>query len=95
MKAVYVGGECEFCRDFPDNDPSEPELVAGRAYEIVHQEKMTSPNKGIHGVGYRVAGVSLPAHWYHCSCSFREIDGDPDAWRETFQKGKLRDPVPA
>ena len=92
MKAVYVGGTCEFCEYIYENYDScfrdESCLVKGRVYTIIDRFFV---NEGtVQGYGVRVAEYTLPPGWGHCSCGFREIDGDDAEWRGMLKKDKSK-----
>jgi hypothetical protein len=100
MKVVYVGGTCPFCEGFINNPEylhisDESPLTQGRHYTVVQQFEVTMPWAS--GVGYRLAEYELPDGWGHCSCGFREIDGDKEAFHKMMRENrpKTRELEPA
>jgi hypothetical protein len=93
VKLVFVGGTCHFCEYIRDNYPQAwvPEmddnfLVRGRTYTLETKFKVTLD--GIVGYGIRLRELTLPANHGHCSCMFREIEGDDDAWRRIMEENR-------
>lgn len=99
MKVVFVGGApCEFCgsiqNDFPDQFDTTPEsdLVEGRVYTVIKQWHLCLEN-GIKGTGYRLAEYQLEENWGHCSCQFRDVEGDAGEWRKLLREHKHKPKV--
>lgn len=90
MKVIYVGGTCDFCEYLVANYPpfvlDETVLVKGRHYTVVERWPYTFGP--VSGFGVRVAEYPLPENWGHCSCGFREIDGDAAAWNRIMKKNR-------
>jgi hypothetical protein len=96
MKVIYVGGSCDFCEGFRERYPAnhnsdETHLTKGRHYTVIEQWMVQAP--WATGVGYRLAEYTLPPNWGHCSCGFREIEGDAEAWRRLVRENhpKIKD----
>ena len=84
MKVIYVGGQCKFCSSFPRTNHHRDNLVEQRAYTVTHQQKIATPWG--RGVGYLLAEVAIKEGWYWCSCAFREVKGDDEAWQRLMEK---------
>lgn len=98
MKVIYVGGTCDFCEYVFANYSNcqyTADLVKGRAYTIVMKWEVEVD--GHVGWGVRLAEIYLPPNWGHCSCQFREIDGDRESFyrmmRENRPKTKELEPA--
>lgn len=99
MKAIFVGGTCQFCETvkirYPNNWEDTEGLIKGRAYTIVKMERFVLPPPDPI-VGYGVQTLEGPMllgmPMYHCSCMFREIDGDKDSWEGIVRKSRPKTP---
>lgn len=95
MKVIFVGGECAFCQGFAEHYPESSasnvndRLVTGRAYHVVEilEARCWWP-PFLSGRGYRLAEITLPPNWGHCSCAFREVEGDADAWHRLLEENR-------
>ena len=90
MKVIYIGGTCEFCEHLMVVHPTcwqdTSYLVKGRAYTV--SEKWPVEIDYHKGFGIRLMEHPLPPGWGYCSCQFREIDGDDDAWQKIMEKNR-------
>jgi hypothetical protein len=99
-KVVFVGGTCPFCecvrQNYPNSWDDVTELMKGRAYTVRETDHIDLP-EGFTGCGIRVWEYEHPKRWYHCSCQFREIDGDEDAWNQMMHqhRPKTKELIPA
>jgi hypothetical protein len=94
-KVIFVGGPpCEFCRAVIECFPTlwrDSTLVKGRAYTVVWTMKCFFPlNTNLSTIAYRLAEIDYPTDsgWKHCSCEFREVDGDAEAWQRILQANR-------
>lgn len=96
MKVVYVGGDpCPFCQAVMADSTylwRPTTLVIGRVYTVASAKKYTCPlNPTLTTIAYRLARHEyLGGDWKHCSCEFREIEGDAEEWRKIFANHKHR-----
>ena len=91
MKAIYIDGTCEFCEYIMTYHPQcwvngYSNYVKGRCYTIVCRKRYSI--SGIVGYGVKTAENPLPESIYSCSCQFREIDGDKDAFEKMMLKNR-------
>jgi hypothetical protein len=86
MKVIYVGGKCPFCEGFPETSIHEDRLTVNRAYVVTEQHRIIAPWG--EGIGYLLAGVTITEGWYWCSCAFREVKGDSEAWERILERAK-------
>jgi hypothetical protein len=97
-KVIFVGGPpCEFCRAVIEYYPSmwrPSALVKGRAYTVTHTKRCFFPlDLSLSTTAYRLAEITYPAsdtEWQHCSCEFREIEGEADAWQRIVEESRPR-----
>jgi hypothetical protein len=92
-KVVYVVGTCDFCEHLLANYSNsyinvEWELTKGRIYTLEKEWSITVDGKK--GVGYRLVEFFLPEGWGHCSCQFRDVEGDGESWRLLIAKHKSK-----
>ena len=86
MKVIFVGGRCKFCSSFPDTEQHRDSLTLQRAYTVVVHQKISTPWGS--GVGYLLAEVSITPGWYWCSCAFREVKGEKQAWSRIMEENR-------
>jgi hypothetical protein len=96
-KVLYLETTCEFCEyifeHHPDQSSRKSELVSGRAYTVSKTTRMDMG--GLVGYGVKLVEYDHPLGWYHCSCNFREIDGDADAWSRIVHASRPKELQPA
>lgn len=92
-KVVFKRGTCAACEHIRDNYPAEWDddapLVNGRVYTVKCVNSFTIADKGeLVVTGVFIHEYTHPKGWMHCSCQFREIDGDADAWHRIVEKSR-------